>query len=112
MRPAKPVLSKPVPVIAPVNGGAPSRHSGKAGPPVSEVAVVVVDTLLTVIVLATSLSTRSVVPAGLENCSPVAPRAAVSWATTDAGPPVKLTPMTVTVGSGCTEFGNGRAVGS
>src|SRR6516165_6039432 len=76
--PAKPALSTPAPVIAPVNGAPPSRKSGSAGPPVSEVAVVVVDTLLTAIVLAALLSTRSVVPAGLENCSPVAPRAAVS----------------------------------
>src|ERR1700690_2771274 len=107
------MLSGPADVIAPVNPDAPSTKSGSApDPPVKDVAVAVVETAFTVIAGDPLSTTSSNVPDGLENCSPVAPSAALSCVTTDAGPPEKSTPTTVSFGFAVAAFDNGSADGA
>ncbi len=82
MRPASPTSCDPVAVIAPVMGVGPSVNSGSCVlPAASAVAVVVVETDLTVELNDVELSTCSTVPE-LENCR-FDPSAALSCATTE-----------------------------
>src|SRR6202142_42608 len=107
------MLSGPADVIAPVNADAPSTKSGSApDPPVNDVAVAVVETAFTVIAGDPLSTTSSNDPDGLENCNPVAPSAVLSCVATDAGPPEKSTPMTVSFGSAVAAFDSGNADGS
>ena len=62
--------------MAPVNAVEPSTKSGSAPePPVSDVAVVVVEAAFTVTVPGPLSRTSRSVPEELENCSPVDPSA-------------------------------------
>ncbi len=93
MRPARPVVCEPLAVMRAGDRLVPSVNSGSCGLPlVSEVAVEVADSELTVLPLPLALSTCSTVPDGLENCR-LLPNAALSCATTELMPPEKLTPM-------------------
>ncbi len=93
MVPARPVVCEPVDVSTPVIGWPPSVNSGNGAlPPVSEVAVAVADSDVTVLPLALALSTCSTVPDGLANCS-LPPNALLSCDTTELRPPEKSTPI-------------------
>ena len=85
-------------------GALPSMNSGNSAlPPASGVAVCVAEKAFTLTVLAApSSSTRRVVPDGLETCRPAGPSAALSWVTTEASPPEKSTPITLSFGFGVT----------
>src|SRR5215510_10530356 len=89
IRPARPRLCGPSDVMAPVYGAVPSTKNGSSGPPdVRLVTVTLADAALMSTLLAPPSSMmRSVLPAGLENCSDVEPSRLLSWATTDAMPP-------------------------
>ena len=76
------------------------------------VAVAVVATELTVIVPGPLSSTRNVVPDGLANCRPVAPSAVLSCVATEAMPPEKSMPTTVSLGSVVAAFDSGSTLGS
>src|ERR1700722_14710199 len=68
MRPARPVISEPLPVIAPVYAEPASVNNGSCGLPlVSDVTVVVVEAEFTV-TLSPELATTCSRPAELENC--------------------------------------------
>src|ERR1700692_1166610 len=110
MRPASPTSCEPVAVIAPVMGAGPSVNSGSCVlPAASAVAVVVVETDLTVELNDVELSTCSTVPE-LENCR-FDPSAALSCATTDPMPPAKFTPITWSFGLAVAVPGTGTAPG-
>ena len=95
IRAEKPLACRPLELIDPEYTLLPSINNGSCALPLaSDVMVVVVDAELTKIVFATSLRIRRIVPAGLVNCRPVAPSAAVSWAVIDPMPPEKSTPTT------------------
>src|SRR5262249_36011177 len=97
MRAASPVSCEPELVMAPVMGAVPSRNSGNCGLPLVRLVTVAVAAMELTVVPAPALSTCSVVTEGLENWR-LAPRAALSCETTEAIPPLKLTPITGLLG--------------
>src|SRR5450755_3108355 len=98
--------------MAPVYNRLPSVNTGSGAlPPVSEVTVDVTEAALTVAVAVPLSTTRRVEPAGFENCRLAVPRALFSCATTEAIPPVKLTPITGLFGF-APAFDKGSARGS
>ncbi|MBA7715871.1 hypothetical protein ES703_124929 [subsurface metagenome] len=112
MRPANPVSCVPRPMITPVYNVLPSVNTGTCGLPlVSPGTVVVVDAALMLTAAEPLSRTRNVLPAGLENCRLVFPTAAVICATIEAMPPVKLTPITLSLALAAV-LGSGSAVGS
>ena len=100
-------------LIAPVNGADAVDEERQRGAAAGQrVAVCVAERALTSVVLAPpSSSTRSVVPDGLENCS-LPPNSALSWLTTEASPPEKSTPTTLSFGSAVALSSSGSAAGS
>src|SRR4030095_13542848 len=112
IRPANPVCCDPFRVIEPVYSKFPSVNTGSGTLPLaSDGTVVVTEAALTVAVPVPLSSTRSVDPAGLENCRLAAPKGLFNCETMDTIPPEKLRPITCLFGPG-PAFDNGSAAGS